>query len=77
MNKIVRENYPVDRLPEDLRRNLPMSGTVRVVIESPSVTADPEVSEWFASIIAKRDNVPASPEDPVDRVRRQRDEWND
>lgn len=33
MNKIVREHYPVDRLPEDLREGLEPGATVRVVLE--------------------------------------------
>lgn len=33
MNKIVRDHYPVDRLPSDLREGLSDRSTVRVVIE--------------------------------------------
>ncbi|MEN3150327.1 hypothetical protein ABCW43_23770 [Neorhizobium sp. IRAMC:178] len=38
MNKIVREHYPVANLPEDLREGLERDATVRVVIESHTVT---------------------------------------
>ncbi len=33
MNKIVRDHYPVAKLPEDLREGFSQSGTVKVVIE--------------------------------------------
>jgi len=33
MNKIVREHYPVSKLPEDLREELVGRETVRIVIE--------------------------------------------
>ncbi|WP_165216179.1 hypothetical protein [Affinirhizobium pseudoryzae] len=33
MNKIVREHYPVEKLPEDLREGLEPGATVRVVLE--------------------------------------------
>lgn len=32
MNKVVRAHYPIDRLPEDLRGELPASGRVSVEI---------------------------------------------
>ena len=34
MNKIVREHYPVEKLPEDLRAELGLAQTVTVVIEA-------------------------------------------
>jgi hypothetical protein len=34
MNKIVRRHYPVERLPEDLRQELPDVREVTVTIES-------------------------------------------
>ena len=33
MNKIVREHYPVSKLPEDLRGELDLAGSVKVTIE--------------------------------------------
>ena len=33
MNRIVRENYPVADLPEDLREGLAVDGIARVVVE--------------------------------------------
>lgn len=42
MNKIVREHYPVDKLPADLRQGLPANGTVRVVIDEVEETVDPQ-----------------------------------
>lgn len=34
MNRIVRENYPVTALPDDLRAEVAGNATVRVIIES-------------------------------------------
>ncbi len=36
MNKIVREHYPVSKLPEDLREGLKPDEEVRITIESDS-----------------------------------------
>jgi hypothetical protein len=33
MNKIVKEHYPISKLPEDLRPDLPLDGWVRVQID--------------------------------------------
>lgn len=32
MNRVTREHYPIERLPDDLRRDLPATGRVSVAI---------------------------------------------
>lgn len=69
--KIVVEHYPVNQLPEDLRRGLEDGGTVRVTVEpdgeAPSLKS---VMELFG-------RVGRAHGDPVADVRRSRDEWDD
>lgn len=77
MNKIVREHYPVDRLPEDLRAELGLARTVTLVIETED---DQSKSTARAAAIAellehRRKLVPTT-EDSVERVRKLRDEWD-
>jgi hypothetical protein len=74
MNKIVREHYPVENLPEDLRTGLDPAKQVRVVIEQadeagislPTMTELQELRSKFKPAI----------DDPVERVRKLRDEWD-
>lgn len=39
MNKIVREHYPVSKLPEDIREELKGVETVNIVIDTPDETS--------------------------------------
>lgn len=38
MNRVIREHYPIERLPEDLRKDLPACGnvSVEIVVEDPA-----------------------------------------
>lgn len=50
MNRIVREHYPVAKLPEDLREGLGLTGEVRVVIEPWEEVGEPvSLDEIFAA----------------------------
>ena len=40
MGRIVRDHYPVNRLPEDLRHGLASDSEVRITIEPAKVTKD-------------------------------------
>jgi len=85
MNKIVRENYPVANLPEDLREGFAANETVRVVIEMEDPNALPETQR---KPMTGKDTVEAirrykalgrpsvSPEEAVARIRELRDEWD-
>jgi hypothetical protein len=68
MNKIVRHNYPIGYLPEDLRKDLPETGTVsiRIEVETPRVR--------LADFVGSMPNVHGSPTETVDHLRRGRDE---
>jgi hypothetical protein len=86
MNKIVREHYPVEKLPADLRAEL--TGVTRVTVE---VTQEPDAEvvppPWTAAdavamirhmqqrLAAQGRSV--TQEEAVRRVRELRDEWDD
>ena len=73
ITKIVVENYPVERLPEDLRRGLEKAGIVTVTLEAGQGTAAaPRRS--LRSFIGSAPGVYASPDEAVEYVRRLRDE---
>jgi hypothetical protein len=85
MNKIVRENYPVANLPEDLREGFAADETVRVVIEMENDNGiagsqrKPMTGKEAAEAIRRykalgRPSV--SPEEAVARIRELRDEWD-
>jgi len=75
MNKIVREHYPVKSLPADLREGLDPKSNVRVVIEQsePVAGQQKKLRDLMESARAAQplDN------DPVGRIRKLRDEWDD
>lgn len=77
MNRIVREHYPVERLPEDLRAELGLAQTAKVVIE---VEDDQSKSAARAAAIAEllehRRKLAPSANDSVERMRKLRDEWD-
>lgn len=89
MNKIVRDHYPVENLPADLRQGLEDQATVRVVIEVENgPTSDPlpgSVREKPLSIeetleMIRRYKAEGHPsvnaEEAVSRIRELRDEWD-
>lgn len=88
MNRIVREHYPVEKLPEDLRDGLPIGATVTVTVEGeapPRSSFDARLDEIL------RDARPIPPSEArarlgrsevsaaaaVARIRALRDEWDD
>ena len=86
MNRIVRDHYPVEKLPADLREGLAGHATVRIEIEvepeaaagqSPQrVTTLKETLEMIAKYRAKG-HPSVSSEEAVARIRELRDEWDD
>ncbi len=71
MNRIVKENYPVSKLPEDLREGLG-SSVVTVTIDERAV---PKTRPTIAEIFARR-RPPFKSKEEIDADwRRQRDEW--
>jgi hypothetical protein len=78
MNKIVREHYPVERLPEDLQAELGLARTVTLVIEAEDdPSRDAERKAAIAELIELRSKLKPSANDSVARVRELRDEWDD
>lgn len=77
MNKIVRERYPVARLPDDLRVLLDPSKTVTLVIEQEDdaalQSAEPAYMRFFGAAKELNTSVDAA----VERIRSLRDEWDD
>jgi len=74
MNRIVREHYPVSRLPEDLRVGVDPSATVTVtVVEEEKPRTVPTLEEIFTSR-----RPPFRTIEEIDaELRQQRDEWDD
>jgi fibronectin type 3 domain-containing protein len=84
MNKIVREHYPVENLPADLREGLGDSETVRVVIEVDAATLEDApkqrtVKETLEQLEKIRQGRAPDTDvtEAVSRVRALRNEWED
>ncbi|ATN32467.1 hypothetical protein ACO34A_01405 [Rhizobium sp. ACO-34A] len=92
MNKIVRNHYPVENLPADLREGLGEGKTVRVVVEIEGEQLDAlpvsmrgerkkplTVGETLKMIEKYRLRRPVDVDmkEAVQRVRELRDEWDD
>jgi hypothetical protein len=75
MNKIVREHYPVTSLPEDLREGLDPKSSVRVVIEESA--PPPGQKKKLLELLESARQSPPLDNDPVGRIRKLRDEWDD
>ena len=73
MNKIVREHYPVTKLPKDLRPSDDPTARVTVTIEEERPKKVMSLDEIFASR-----RPPYRTKKEIDsEIRRQREEWND
>jgi hypothetical protein len=87
MNRIVREHYPVERLPEDLREHFPDASVVTVSVAEEEASPDPALPPLTIdeAIRMMRDmqrrsmesGKGVSPEEAVRRIRELRDEWDD
>ena len=78
MNKIVREHYPVSRLPQDLQNEIGEAQYVRVVIEDNEARPPLSKDEAVALLAEARQSAKGiSTEEAVARVRALRDEWDD
>ena len=74
MNRIIRENYPASKLPDDLRGSVDPSSIVTVTIEEQKPS---EKVMSLEEIFAAR-RPPFRTADEIDaELRRQRDEWDD
>lgn len=69
--KIVVEDYPVSRLPDELRRGLDRDGVAKITIEAEAALQP----RSLRSFIGSGRGVYSSPAEAVGFVRRLRDEW--
>lgn len=86
MNKIVREHYPVEKLPADLRAEVEGLNTVTVTIDAePEQQAGesrqgkaswPELLERLRALRASGEIEAVTSEEAVARIRALRDEWD-
>lgn len=83
MNKIVREHYPVENLPADLREGLSEGSTVRVVVEVDGIEPDEPKRRSVKQTLEhleklRQGRVPDTDMvEAVSRIRALRDEWED
>jgi hypothetical protein len=75
MNRIIRENYPASKLPEDLRAGVDPSSTVTVTIVEEEKR--PEKVMSLEEIFSLKGFRRRSAKEIDDDMRRQRDEWDD
>lgn len=78
MNRIVREHYPVSKLPEELRQGLEPNGSVTVTVEEEARKA-PSADEMRKQFLEVRKSLKhkVTVEEAVARIRELRDEWDD
>jgi hypothetical protein len=72
MNKIIRDHYPVSKLPEDLRQGLPLDGEARIVVESRPKRRGYTLQE----LLELKQSIAPATDNPVERIRALRDEWD-
>ncbi|ALK10545.1 hypothetical protein [Blastochloris viridis] len=79
MNRIVRENYPVSKLPEELRPTTDLNAVVTVTIEEDTTGGEqrPDQLMTLEEIFALRRPPYLTKEEIDDDVRRDRDMWDD
>jgi hypothetical protein len=75
MNRIIRENYPASKLPEDLRDGVDPSSTVTVTIVEEG--KGPEKVMSLEEIWALRAPPFRTAQEIDDDLRRDRDQWDD
>jgi len=74
MNRIVKAHYPVSALPEDLRQGFDPAADVTVTVEE---TDRPDKILSIEEIFAARRPPFRSAEDIDQRIKQERDGWND
>lgn len=87
MNKVVREHYPVENLPEDLRGDFPAGTAVTIEIvdelEREEDVPQPLSAQEAVALMRQmqeensRRGLSVTWEEAVKRVRELRDEWDD
>jgi hypothetical protein len=80
MNRIVRDHYPASQLPDDLKAAIGTARTVRLVIEADDGQASvssTSFSAWAEELRLRSLRLKPATDDPVARIRKLRDEWDD
>jgi len=78
MNKIVREHYPVSKLPEELRPGTDPNAQVTVIVEQePADDLKPKPVMSLEEIFSLGGFRRRTKEEIDADIRRQRDEWDD
>lgn len=78
MNKIVRQHYPVERLPEDLRAAVGEATSVRLTLEaneSSSTSCTQAALERARDLVRTGRIKRVTSSEAVERIRKLRDEW--
>ena len=83
MNKVVREHYPVEKLPEDLRVLFPDAAAVTIEVAAEDSRSEPGLSGEEAIALMRqmqKENTAlgrgVTEQEAVDRIRKLRDEWD-
>jgi hypothetical protein len=77
MNRIVRDHYPAEKLPEDLRAGLPIGAQVQVtILVEPPQKSTEDVLAMIDAYRATRQETVRTVEDAVAEIRALRDEWD-
>ena len=74
MNKIVREHYPVSRLPSDLREGLAPDARVTIIV---SEEAEPQSTTFYRDLFESLRHLRRTEGDPVAEIRAMRDDWEE
>ncbi|MCW2308750.1 hypothetical protein [Rhodobium gokarnense] len=77
MNRIVhKDHYPVDKLPDDLKPDLPAGSHVRITVEAEEPKPKPTMTleELFTAVPPEER---LSREEIDEHIRRERDAWDD
>lgn len=77
MNRIVREHYPVEKLPEDLREGLQGTHVRVTVVPEEGAGSSGRKPLTYADIRARVKPRGTTTEEAVRRIRELRDEWGD
>ena len=73
--KIVTEHYPVEKLPEELRRGIEGGEMVRVTVEAEGGAT--EAALPLHELMGAAKELYATPEEAMAFIRQLRDEWDD
>lgn len=77
MNRLVREHYPVSKLPEDLREGFEAGANVRVTVDAAEPAQVSQISAKSLQDLLAIRRPPFLSADQIDaHVRKLRDEWD-